>query len=66
VVENPRDRETRARTGSGVGLDNVRKRLLTHYGAEGTLRVADRADAFRVEVTLPCPASSGENVPDAD
>jgi two-component system sensor histidine kinase AlgZ len=66
VVENPRDAETRARPGAGVGLDNVRKRLLTHYGAEGTLRVTERVDAFRVEVTLPCRASSGENVPDAD
>jgi LytS/YehU family sensor histidine kinase len=48
-----------------VGLDNVRKRLLTHYGAEGILRVTEGVDTFRVELTLPCPGASGENVRDA-
>jgi signal transduction histidine kinase len=65
VIENPRDPDSRPRPGTGVGLDNVRKRLLTHYGAEGTLRVASLAGSFRVELTLPCPDASGENVPDA-
>jgi two-component system, LytTR family, sensor histidine kinase AlgZ len=65
VVENPRDPDARTRPGAGVGLDNVRRRLLTHYGAEAVLRVAEGAGTFRVELTLPCPASSGENVPDA-
>ena len=65
AIENPRDPEARPRPGTGVGLDNVRKRLLTHYGAEGTLRVAAGTDTFRVELTLPCPGASGENVLDA-
>jgi LytS/YehU family sensor histidine kinase len=65
AIENPRDPDSRPRPGTGVGLDNVRKRLLTHYGAEGILRVVEGADTFRVELTLPCPAASGENVPDA-
>jgi hypothetical protein len=65
VVENPRDPDARARPGAGVGLDNVRRRLLMHYGAEGALRVADGAGTFRVELVLPCPAASVENVPDA-
>jgi LytS/YehU family sensor histidine kinase len=65
VVENPRDPDARTRPGAGVGLDNVRKRLMTHYGAEGALRVVNDAGTFRVEVTLPCTTSSGENVPDA-
>jgi two-component system sensor histidine kinase AlgZ len=66
VVENPRDPDVRPRPGTGVGLEIVRKRLLTHYGAEAGLRVTEGAGSFRVELTLPCPAASGENVPDAD
>jgi hypothetical protein len=68
VVENPvdRDRPTRPRpsTGSGrgepveprggLGLDNVRRRLATHYGGRGTLEVSEAADRFRVTLTLPC------------
>jgi two-component system, LytTR family, sensor histidine kinase AlgZ len=65
AIENPRDPDARPRPGTGVGLDNVRKRLLTHYGAEGVLRVFQHAGSFRVELTLPCPGASGENVPDA-
>jgi hypothetical protein len=65
ALENPRDRESRPKPGTGLGLDNVRKRLLTHYGAEGILRVDEGVDTFRVELTLPCPGTSGENVPDA-
>jgi two-component system, LytTR family, sensor histidine kinase AlgZ len=65
VVENPRDPDARTRPGAGVGLDNVRKRLLTHYGVEGALRVVNDAGTFLVEVTLPCTTASGENVPDA-
>ena len=65
LIENPRDPDSRPGPGTGVGLDNVRKRLLTHFGTEGILRVVQGAGTFRVELTLPCPAASGENVPDA-
>jgi hypothetical protein len=65
AIENPRDPDSRPRPGTGVGLDNVRKRLLTHYGAEGILHVDERVGSFRVELTLPCLGASGENVPNA-
>lgn len=54
VVENPRDPEARPRPGTGVGLENVRKRLMTQYGPSARLNATRRPDGFRVEVTIPC------------
>ncbi|HSF03895.1 MAG TPA: histidine kinase [Solirubrobacterales bacterium] len=53
VVENPRDPEAAPRPGTGVGLDNVRRRLDAVYGGEAEMGVKASAAGFRVELLLP-------------
>ncbi len=53
VIENPRDPEAPRRKGTGVGLDNVKRRLDALYGHEGGLDVRDDGRTFRVEIRLP-------------
>lgn len=53
VVENPRDPAGRRRSGAGMGLLNVRRRLEAAYGAEAHLQVDVTDTTFRVAVTLP-------------
>ncbi len=52
-VENPCDPDRRGRAGAGVGLANVRGRLVTAFGDEARVDVAERDGVFRVELTLP-------------
>jgi hypothetical protein len=52
-VENPRDPDSPAPKGTGIGLDNVRRRLEAMYGSDAALRVGVGAASFRVELTLP-------------
>jgi hypothetical protein len=52
AIENPCDPERRGRP-TGVGLENVRKRLVAQYGAQAGVRVTERPDTFRVELTIP-------------
>jgi hypothetical protein len=56
AVENPRDPETPARKGTGLGLDNVKRRLLAAYGREAGVTVREDRRRFRVELTLPAQA----------
>ena len=56
-VENPRDPEAPARRGAGVGLDNVRKRVLALFGDDGQMSV--RREAGRFGVTLQFPVREG-------
>ncbi len=53
VVENPFDPEVPERSGSGIGLANLRQRLHSLYGPEARLRAGADGDTFRVEVGLP-------------
>ena len=53
AMENPRDPQASSRPGTGLGLDNVRRRIDTLYGHEARLEVRVEADAFRVELDLP-------------
>lgn len=53
VVENPRDPDARGRTGTGLGLDIVRRRLSAAFGAEASLRAEPAAHGYRVVVTVP-------------
>ena len=39
--------------GNGHGLDNVRRRIVYHYGQRGGLRTLHESDVFRVVVSLP-------------
>jgi sensor histidine kinase YesM len=53
TVENPCDPDRPGRRGAGVGLNNVKRRIETLYGADARLDVEERPSGFRVELTLP-------------
>ena len=53
VVENPRDPDSVDRRGTGIGLQNVRRRLAALYGADADLSVHREPETFRVELRLP-------------
>lgn len=61
-VENPYDEEDRLKTGAGVGLANVRRRLENVFGDEARLRSSGTGGEYRAEVVIP----SGEGKGDAD
>jgi hypothetical protein len=44
-----------------VGLANVRSRLAARYGEEAWLRVDAGPERFRVEISLPVEAGTGES-----
>jgi LytS/YehU family sensor histidine kinase len=52
-VENPRDPESPGRRGAGIGLQNVRRRLLALHGGAAELRIAPTDASFRVDLRLP-------------
>jgi two-component system, LytTR family, sensor histidine kinase AlgZ len=54
AIENPRDADSSTPTRRGVGLDNVRQRLTTMFGADARLETRTDAERFRVEVAIPC------------
>jgi hypothetical protein len=53
VVENPCDPDRPRRTGTGLGLTNVRARLRTLYGPDGRVSAVERNGAWRVDLSLP-------------
>jgi hypothetical protein len=55
VVENPFDGDRARAARRGVGLENVRRRLATHYGSLASLDVDDAGGRFRVTLALPAP-----------
>jgi len=54
VVENPRDPDAVPRTRSGVGLENVRKRLAIVFGGAARMEAVQSSTGFRVAIDLPC------------
>ena len=52
-VENPFDPEAPARPGIGLGLANVRRRLLTGYGDRASVDARRGEDRFRVAISMP-------------
>jgi LytS/YehU family sensor histidine kinase len=54
-IENPRDPDGRSRRGTGIGLENVRRRLLAIFGRDASMRVEAERDSFAVELELPVP-----------
>ena len=53
VVENPRDPDSSGRPGTGIGLQNVRRRLFALYGSDAEMRVEPQPESYRVELRLP-------------
>jgi two-component system, LytTR family, sensor histidine kinase AlgZ len=53
VITNPRDADAPGRHGTGIGLQNVKRRLAALHGAEAELQSTATEDAFRVELRLP-------------
>ena len=60
LVENPCDPERPRRTGSGVGLSNVRARLKAMHGADATVRTSEQNGTWRVELSFPSHLVPGE------
>lgn len=54
AIENPRDVDAPERSRRGVGLDNVRRRLITMFGASARIETRTEHGRFRVEVAMPC------------
>jgi two-component system sensor histidine kinase AlgZ len=55
LLENPRDPDAPRRKGTGLGLENVRRRLEAAYGREARLKTEATKDSFRVEMFVPRP-----------
>ena len=54
VVENPFEPQSGTKNGIGLGLKNVRMRLINLYNGDARLDVAQKGKTFRVELQLPC------------
>ena len=54
AIENPRDADTPAPKGQGVGLENVRQRLIAMFGPDARLETRTDRERFRVELAMPC------------
>lgn len=54
AIENPRDADAPAPNRRGLGLDNVRQRLVAMFGPDARLETRTDPGRFRVELALPC------------
>jgi LytS/YehU family sensor histidine kinase len=53
VVENPCDPDRPKRTGTGVGLSNVRSRLRALHGSDAWVTTSESDGVWRTELALP-------------
>jgi LytS/YehU family sensor histidine kinase len=53
AVENPRDPDAPAATRTGVGLENVRRRLAIAFGGAAQMEAVSTPASFRVSMNLP-------------
>ena len=60
AIENPRDPDSPGRKGTGIGLQNVQRRLAALHGNAAALRVVPEGETFRVELRLPAVAAPDE------
>jgi LytS/YehU family sensor histidine kinase len=69
TLENPCDPDRPRRGRPGLGLELLKNRVITQFGADGTVDVDERSGRFRVEVRIPAitiPAvASGSGLPAA-
>jgi two-component system, LytTR family, sensor histidine kinase AlgZ len=59
TIENPRDADAPRRPGTGIGLENVRRRLETTYGRAAEMRARPDPGTFRVELEIPAEVEAG-------
>jgi len=59
IIENPADPDRPRRTGTGLGLANVRARLQAVFGDTASIHWAEQDGTWRVEVSLPADRSPG-------
>jgi len=52
-IENSYDTETSLKKGTGIGLDNIRKRMQLTYGRNDLMQISDKDGIFRVILTFP-------------
>lgn len=53
AIDNPRDATAPPRQGTGIGIENVRRRLETLYGRDADLRLRPNGDSFHLELEMP-------------
>ena len=58
TVENPCDPDRLRTRGVGLGLELLRKRLMTEFGVHDAIRAEERAGLFKVEVRIPVAAAT--------
>jgi LytS/YehU family sensor histidine kinase len=57
VIENGYDPEAAGSGRTGMGLAQVRKRLLVRYGGEAAMEAGGKDGVYRVELRIPCEAA---------
>jgi len=60
TIWNPRDADAPGRKGTGIGLQNVRRRLYALHGDAADVRALPGDTSFRVELRLPAKATGGD------
>ena len=58
VVENPFEAQSGRKNGAGLGIKNVRMRLVNLFNGDARLNVNENGDRFRIELQLPCDGES--------
>ena len=53
AIENPCDPDRPRHQRGGLGLDLLKRRVVTQFGADGSVHVEERDGRFRVEVRIP-------------
>lgn len=57
TLENPCDPDRLRTRGVGLGLELLRRRLLSEFGVNDAVRAEEQSGRFRVEVRIPVPAA---------
>ncbi len=59
VVENPCDPDRLPTAGAGIGLELMQKRIAVKFGSQGSIRIQQQPERFRVELNIPVRSHSG-------
>jgi len=58
TIENPFESQSGRKNGAGLGIKNVRMRLVNLFNSDARLNVNENGDRFRIELQLPCGGDS--------